>query len=753
MGAAPRSRRNRGPLLLIAAVIALNLLVTTGTGSAAVNRTAASPGLWGVELAGTASARFDAAAAKRLHAHRVGLVVVDGDRVSPAAVAHIRSIATANHLSVLTFSTRRAAVGSCPSGLRAPCTFIAPSPAAALRLAASTPVRVVVRTHSAAEVRQLAKLRHGRIVAIADLPRRSGQAAWLGAAKLVTANPRVALAVHVAGPTASGSLTSYFGLLSQAAKTSTKKTSGTSVPRTPASADPAAPTGLATGGRSSTSISLSWQSAPAPADSYVVYVDGARAGTTATLSYTVTGLACASSHLFEVASRSLTGAESPRAGVSDSTTACPGGGGGGGGSGGSGDALPPSTPLTVSSTGATTTTITVSWPASTDNVGVTGYTAYRGGASVGTTASTTYTYSGLTCGTSYTLGVDAYDAANNHSGQASLTTSTSACVAPGDTTAPTAPTGLTKTAATVSSVSLSWTASTDNVGVAGYSLTRNGVAAGTTATRTTTFTGLACGTTYTLGVAAYDAAGNTSGRTTLSAATSACAPAGDTQAPTTPSGLAVNSATQTSLSLSWSASTDNVGVTGYGLYGAGSGTVAATSTSVAGLACGTSYTVQVDAFDAAGNHSAKASVTASTLACSGGGGGGTANVYVSTSGSDSTCVRGDSSKPCASFNKAFQIAATGDVVEVAGGRVLLAVDRAVDEDRGRHGPSRCGRKRHRRIAERQRQPLPHRGHRRRRLRPVERRPGASAAPSATRVSSTSSSRTAASAPRSSAHRT
>ena len=216
---------------------------------------------------------------------------------------------------------------------------------------------------------------------------------------------------------------------------------------------------------------------PFAGSSYVVYVDGGRAGTTATLSYTVTGLACASSHLFEVASRSLTGTQSPRAGVSDSTTACPGGGGGGGYSG---DALPAGTPLTVSSTGATTTSITVNWPASTDNVGVAGYTAYGGGASVGTTATTTYTYSGLTCGTSYTLGIDAYDAANNHSGQASLTTSTSACVAPGDT-APTAPTGLTKTAATVSSVSLSWTASTDNVGVAGYSLTRNGVAAGTTA--------------------------------------------------------------------------------------------------------------------------------------------------------------------------------------------------------------------------------------------------------------------------------
>ena len=69
---------------------------------------------------------------------------------------------------------------------------------------------------------KLAKLRHGRIVAIADLPRQSGKAAWLGAAKLVAANPRVALAVHVAGQTASGGLTSYFGLLSQTAKTSVK---------------------------------------------------------------------------------------------------------------------------------------------------------------------------------------------------------------------------------------------------------------------------------------------------------------------------------------------------------------------------------------------------------------------------------------------------------------------------------------------------------------------------------------------------
>jgi hypothetical protein len=44
-----------------------------------------------------------------------------------------------------------------------------------------------------------------------------------------------------------------------------------------------------------------------------------------------------------------------------------------------------------------------------------------------------------------------------------------------------------------------------------------------------------------------------------------------------------------------------------------------------------------------------------------------ANLYVSISGNDSTCVRGDSSKPCKSFDKAYAIAQLGDIVQVAGG--------------------------------------------------------------------------------------
>ena len=93
---------------------------------------------------------------------------------------------------------------------------------------------------------------------------------------------------------------------------------------------------------------------------------------------------------------------------------------------------------------------------------------------------------------------------------------------PPDTAAPSKPTSLSKTAATTSSITMSWRASTDNVGVTGYSVYRNGTRVANLAATTYKFTGLACGKSYTLGVAAYDARGNTSAAATLVAATSAC---------------------------------------------------------------------------------------------------------------------------------------------------------------------------------------------------------------------------------------
>jgi chitodextrinase len=96
---------------------------------------------------------------------------------------------------------------------------------------------------------------------------------------------------------------------------------------------------------------------------------------------------------------------------------------------------------------------------------------------------------------------------------------------------------------------------------------------------------------------------------------------GDTQPPSVPTGLQATGETSTSIALAWTASTDNVGVTGYHVYqvnGSAStllGSTASTSYTVTGLNASTSYTFSVSAYDAAGNVSAaSATVTASTTA-------------------------------------------------------------------------------------------------------------------------------------------
>ena len=270
----------------------------------------------------------------------------------------------------------------------------------------------------------------------------------------------------------------------------------------------------------------------------------------------------------------------------------------------------PSVPSGLALSGATGTGFTLSWSPSADNVGVIGYELYLNSLKVGTTSATSYAFSGLSCGTSYTLEVDAYDAAGNRSSKSAVQASTSPCP---DTQAPSTPLFLVETSSTASSISLSWTGSLDNVGVAGYTVYASGNKAGTTGLTLYSLTNLACGHSYTVSVDAYDAAGNHSPQASVVASTTPC----DTYAPSTPSGLSSSSATANSLSLTWSAATDNVGVAGYDLYLNGSKVGATTTTSYGytGLSCGTSYTLAVVAYDAAGNRSPQASLAATTSAC------------------------------------------------------------------------------------------------------------------------------------------
>ncbi|REC49735.1 endonuclease [Chryseobacterium pennipullorum] len=91
-------------------------------------------------------------------------------------------------------------------------------------------------------------------------------------------------------------------------------------------------------------------------------------------------------------------------------------------------------------------------------------------------------------------------------------------------------------------------------------------------------------------------------------------PGGDTQAPSTATGLNVSGKTSNSISLSWTASTDNVGVTAYQVYMNGSlkATVSSTSTTISGLTPSTNYSFYVVAQDAAGNSSSNSSTVSAT---------------------------------------------------------------------------------------------------------------------------------------------
>ncbi|MEZ5102079.1 MAG: fibronectin type III domain-containing protein, partial [Thermoleophilia bacterium] len=105
-----------------------------------------------------------------------------------------------------------------------------------------------------------------------------------------------------------------------------------------------------------------------------------------------------------------------------------------------------------------------------------------------------------------------------------------------DAQAPTAPASLVVRNRTRTSLRLAWKASRDNVRVTQYLVFRGGVRVATSTSTSASITGLACGTRYSLGVEARDRAGNRSKRTTISAATSACAttPQGPAPAPAPP---------------------------------------------------------------------------------------------------------------------------------------------------------------------------------------------------------------------------
>jgi chitodextrinase len=286
------------------------------------------------------------------------------------------------------------------------------------------------------------------------------------------------------------------------------------------------------------------------------------------------------------------------------------------------DTTKPTAPQNLHITTTTETTLTLAWTPSTDNVGVDHYRVYRDGSVVGTPGQSdapTFTDTGLWPHSTHSFYVDAVDAAGNASPISNLITGNTKI----DLTPPSAPTNLVATFNRDGMyVSLTWGPSTDNVGVDHYEIYRNLVKIGSRPPSALTYldTTVPSNSTVKYLVVAVDFFGNTSQSSNQPIAIT------DTLPPTAPSNLQVTAATATSMSLGWSASTDNFMVSTYDIYR--NGTKIATQSAatgptfyVGGLTAATTYQYFVIANDATGNSSPQSNTVSGTT--TGGSGGDT----------------------------------------------------------------------------------------------------------------------------------
>ncbi len=186
-----------------------------------------------------------------------------------------------------------------------------------------------------------------------------------------------------------------------------------------------------------------------------------------------------------------------------------------------------------------------------------------------------------------------------------------------DTTPPSTPAILSAVADSSTQATLTWSAATDNVAVTGYTLYRDNNPLTTTSNLTFIDTTLSPSTTYAYFVVTHDAADNNSAPSANASVTTPALPP-DTTPPSTPAILSAVADSSTQATLTWSAATDNVAVTGYTLYRDNNPLTTTSNLTFIDttLSPSTTYAYFVVAHDAADNNSdpsANASVTTPTL--------------------------------------------------------------------------------------------------------------------------------------------
>jgi hypothetical protein len=190
------------------------------------------------------------------------------------------------------------------------------------------------------------------------------------------------------------------------------------------------------------------------------------------------------------------------------------------------DTTPPTVSITAPANNATlaagsNVNVTVNASDSASSVAKVEY--YVDGSLSGTVSTSPFTYvwntTGLALG-AHTVQAKAYDTFNNTASSSTIN------VTLADQTAPSAPTNFKAASSTPTSINLSWTASTDNIGVVSYKIKRGGTLIATVTAPTTTYndTGLTANTAYSYTIQAFDAANNGSSITSLNVSTPTITP-------------------------------------------------------------------------------------------------------------------------------------------------------------------------------------------------------------------------------------
>ena len=412
MSGAASHRPSHLKLLLVAT---LAVVVAPSAAAADPRQGVSPPELWGV----AANASFHAATLSRLQRGGINAVVLDSRRLRPRQIQRLTAAARRARLRVVQPALLHQPVSvadgrtACNDFWNAHpdsvCALWESSVSAAATLAQSGVADLVVVRGSSPRALRALVLSHGsRVLAIVALGRHLRAKSWRSAIQEASSSATLDLAFAPRGAkqkTVSG----YLKLLDESGATSRDRRA------------PAGPAGLKIAQQTRTTLGVNWGRSfdNRGVAGYDVLLDGALLGRTTATAYLYSNLLCGTSHILAVKAFDAAGNRSTKSSLSAETSPC---------------VLPPtiggplsSAPDSLKTSGRTTSTIALTWSPPVVALGVAGYGLYRNGVLVGSTQSTSFTFSELTCGTSYDLAVDAYDLSGRRSPKASTRWQTLAC--------------------------------------------------------------------------------------------------------------------------------------------------------------------------------------------------------------------------------------------------------------------------------------------------------------------------------------